>query len=117
MHRDSGSRLASRWGFPLLTLGIVSGGLWSVSAVGQFWTGEAREILAVITWLLYAALLQMRLLGGLHGRRAAEWTIAAFALLLASYLLVNLFQLGGRHGSQAIAPSASLLSSPGSRRA
>lgn len=91
------------WGFPLLTLGIVTGGLWSVSAVGHFWTGEPREILAVLTWLLYAGLLQMRLLGGLHGRKAAGWTIAAFALLLASYLVVNLLQLGSRHGGQSLA--------------
>jgi len=86
------------WGFPLLTLGIVTGGFWSMSAAGRFWTGEPREVLAVLTWLLYAALLQMRLLGGLHGRRAASWTIAAFALLLASYLAVNILQIGGRHG-------------------
>lgn len=86
------------WGFPLLTLGIVTGGFWSVSAVGTFWTGEFREWMAVITWLLYAGLLQLRLLGGLHGRKAAIWTIAAFLLLLASYLFVNLVGLGGRHG-------------------
>lgn len=86
------------WGFPLLTLGIVTGGFWSMSAAGHFWTGEPREILAVLTWLLYAGLLQLRLLGGLHGRRAAAWTIAAFALLLASYLVVNLLGIGGRHG-------------------
>lgn len=86
------------WGFPLLTLGIVTGGFWSMSATGHFWSWEAREILAVITWLLYAGLLQLRLLGGLHGRKAASWTIAAFTLLLASYLFVNLLQIGGRHG-------------------
>lgn len=86
------------WGFPLLTLGIVTGGFWSMSATGHFWSWEAREILAVITWLLYAGLLQLRLLGGLHGRKAAGWTIGAFALLLASYLFVNLLQVGGRHG-------------------
>jgi cytochrome c-type biogenesis protein CcsB len=86
------------WGFPLLTLGIVTGGFWSMSAAGRFWTGEPREILAVLTWLLYAGLLQLRLLGGLHGRRAATWTIASFALLLASYLVINILQIGGRHG-------------------
>ncbi len=86
------------WGFPLLTLGIVTGGFWSMSATGHFWSWEPRETLAVLTWLLYAGLLQLRLLGGLHGRKAAEWTIAAFTLLLASYLLVNLLQLGSRHG-------------------
>lgn len=86
------------WGFPLLTLGIVTGGFWSMSSTGIFWTGEPREVLAVLTWVLYAGLLQLRLLGGLHGKRAAGWTIAAFVLLLSSYLAVNLFPLGARHG-------------------
>jgi cytochrome c-type biogenesis protein CcsB len=87
------------WGFPLLTLGIVTGGLWSMSTPGgRFWSGEPREGLSVLTWLLYAGLLQLRLFRRLNGRRAAGWTIAAFALLLASYLAVNLLQIGGRHG-------------------
>jgi cytochrome c-type biogenesis protein CcsB len=95
------------WGFPLLTLGIVTGGFWSISATGHFWSGEAREVLAAITWLLYAGLLQLRLLGGLHGRKAAWWTIGAFGLLLASYLTVNLLGLGARHGQRMAAPTAS----------
>ncbi|MBI5504833.1 MAG: cytochrome c biogenesis protein CcsA [Deltaproteobacteria bacterium] len=86
------------WGFPLMTLGIVSGGVWSANSTGHFWTGEPREILAVLTWVLYAGLLQLRLLGGLHGRRAARWTIVAFSLLLTSYVAVNLLRLGTRHG-------------------
>lgn len=86
------------WGFPLLTLGIVSGGVWSAHATGHFWTGEPREILAVLTWMLYAGLLQLRLLGGLHGKRAARWTIVAFSLLLTSYVAVNVLRLGTRHG-------------------
>lgn len=100
------------WGFPLLTLGIVSGGFWSLSATGHFWSWEAREILAVLTWLLYAGLLQMRLLGGLQGRKAARWTIAAFTLLLASYLVVNLLQIGTRHGRGQTEQTAQLRPQP-----
>jgi cytochrome c-type biogenesis protein CcsB len=85
-------------GFPLLTLGILSGGVWSAAVWGQFWTGEPREISAVVTWFLYAGLIQARLAGGLSGRRSARLTIFAFGLLLVSYLAVNLFGLPGRHG-------------------
>jgi ABC-type transport system involved in cytochrome c biogenesis permease subunit len=85
------------WGFPLLTLGIVSGGFLSMSTNGHFWSWEPREVLVVLTWFLYLGLLQLRLLGGLHGRKAAGWTIAAFTFLLASYVLVNLLQIGGGH--------------------
>jgi len=86
------------WGFPLLTLGIVTGGVWSMNAWGHFWSWEPREVLAVLTWLLYAGLLQLRMLGDLRGRRAAHWTIAAFAFLIVSYLAVNILGIGGRHG-------------------
>lgn len=85
-------------GFPLLTLGILSGGIWSAAVWGRFWTGEPREISAVVTWFLYAGLIQARLAGGLSGRRSARLTIFAFGLLLVSYLAVNLFELPGRHG-------------------
>ncbi len=86
------------WGLPLLTLGILSGGIWASAAWGRFWSWEPREVLSLVTWLIYAALLRSRLAGGLRGRRAAGLTLLGFAILLASYLSVNLFPLPGRHG-------------------
>ena len=110
---DRLNRVFLLWGFPLLTLGIATGGFWSMSATGHFWSWEPRETLAVLTWILYAGLLQLRLLGGLNGRRAAEWTIAAFTLLLASYLAVNLLQLGHRHGRSLDVEASLHLRGPG----
>jgi cytochrome c-type biogenesis protein CcsB len=87
------------WGFPLLTLGILSGGIWAAYSWGQFWSGEAREILSLITWLVYAGLLQFRLTAGLRGRRAATLTIIGFGLVVVSFFSVNLLDLPGRHGN------------------
>jgi cytochrome c-type biogenesis protein CcsB len=87
------------WGFPLLTLGILSGGVWAAFNWGQFWTGEAREILSLVTWLVYAGLLQFRLTAGLRGRRAATLTILGFGLVVVSFFSVNLLDLPGRHGN------------------
>ncbi|MGH7806253.1 MAG: cytochrome c biogenesis protein CcsA, partial [Candidatus Binatia bacterium] len=42
------------WGFPFLTLGILSGAIWAHFAWGQFWSWEARETWSFFTWLLYA---------------------------------------------------------------
>jgi len=86
------------WGFPLLTLGILSGGIWAASTWGQFWSWEPREVLSLITWIIYAALLQFRLTAGLRGRRAATLTIVGFGVLVASYVSINLLPLHGRHG-------------------
>ncbi len=84
------------WGFPLLTLGIVSGAVWAHFAWGQFWRWEAREIWSLLTWSLYAMLLHGRTVGW-RGRRAAELTILGFVMLLASFVSVNFF-FPGRHG-------------------
>lgn len=84
------------WGFPLLTLGIVSGAVWAHFAWGQFWSWEARETWSLVTWLLYAMLLQGRTVGW-RGRRAAALTILGFAVLVMSFVSVNLL-FPGRHG-------------------
>jgi cytochrome c-type biogenesis protein CcsB len=84
------------WGFPLLTLGILSGAIWAHFVWGQFWTWEPRETWSLVTWALYAVLLHGRTVGW-RGRRAAELTILGFVVLLASFVSVNLF-FPGRHG-------------------
>jgi len=85
------------WGFPFLTLGIVSGAIWAHFAWGQFWSWEARETWSLFTWLLYATLLHGRVTAGWRGRRAATLTILGFAVLVMSFVSVN-FLFPGRHG-------------------
>jgi cytochrome c-type biogenesis protein CcsB len=86
------------WGFPLLTAGIVTGGMWALGASGRFWSGEPREVMSLVTWLIYAGLLQFRLTAGLRGRRAATLTIVAFGLVVASFVSIHVLALPGRHG-------------------
>jgi cytochrome c-type biogenesis protein CcsB len=85
------------WGFPFLTLGILSGAVWAHFAWGRFWSWEARETWSLLTWVLYALLLHGRTSGGWRGRRAARLTILGFAVLVASFVSVNFF-FPGRHG-------------------
>ena len=87
------------WGFPLLTLGIVTGAVWAENATGRFWSWDPREILSALTWLIYAGLLQFRMTGGLRGRRAATLTILGFGLVVLSFVSINVLQLPGRHGA------------------
>ncbi|MFQ5352439.1 MAG: cytochrome c biogenesis protein CcsA, partial [Candidatus Binatia bacterium] len=86
------------WGLPLLTLGMLSGGIWAAEASGHFWSGEAREILSLMTWFVYGGLLQSRVTAGLRGRRAAVLTILGFAFVVVSYFSIPLLDLPGRHG-------------------
>ncbi|NPA24625.1 MAG: c-type cytochrome biogenesis protein CcsB [Deltaproteobacteria bacterium] len=86
-----------RLGFPLLTLGIISGSVWASYAWGSHWNWDPKETWSLITWLLFAALLHGRMNSGWRGRRAALLTIIGFAAIMFTFLGVNLF-LSGLHG-------------------
>lgn len=82
------------FGFPLLTLGIISGSVWAESAWGAYWSWDPKETWSLITWFLYAALLHGRLTVGWRGRRAAIFAIVGFAVLVFTFLGVNLLLTG-----------------------
>jgi cytochrome c-type biogenesis protein CcsB len=86
------------WGFPLLSLGILSGGIWALNTSGTFWSWEVREVLSLLTWVLYGGLLQFRLAAGLRGRRAATLTIVGFSIVVLSFVSINVLSMPGRHG-------------------
>ena len=84
------------YGFPLLTLGIITGAIWAEYAWGRYWNWDPKETWSLITWLLYAALLHQRLTVGWRGRKAAIMAIAGFSAVLFTFLGVNLI-LPGLH--------------------
>jgi len=90
---------ALMWGFPLLTLGIVTGALWGKHSWGRLWSWEEREVFSLVTWLVYAGLLQARLVAGLRGRRAATVTIFGFALMLISFVFGHMLFPGKHQGT------------------
>ncbi|MBI5559694.1 MAG: c-type cytochrome biogenesis protein CcsB [Deltaproteobacteria bacterium] len=85
------------YGFPLLTLAIITGAVWSEYTLGSYWNWGPRQIWSLITWFLYAALIHGRLTTGWRGRKAAIFSVAAFLVLLGSFLAINVL-LGGAHG-------------------
>ncbi len=88
---------ALAWGFPLLTLGIVTGALFAKHTWGSFWSWDEREIFSLITWVVYAGLLEARMVAGWRGRRAATVTILGFAVLFASFVFGHMI-FPGKHG-------------------
>lgn len=84
------------WGFALFTLGIVTGSLLAKATWGAFWSWEPVQVLSVLSWLVYALLLQARSLGW-RGRRAATLTLAGFALLVVTLLSLSV-DVGPPHG-------------------
>jgi ABC-type uncharacterized transport system permease subunit len=73
------------WGFLALSLTLVSG-LWVASRSDGVRTFQAVEITTAVAWLVFAALLQARLLAGWRGRRVAWLTMAGFGLLVISFV-------------------------------
>jgi cytochrome c-type biogenesis protein CcsB len=84
-------------GFTLLTVGLITGFVYAKSVWGRFWSWDPKEVWSGITWLFYAALLHERLTVGWRGRRSAIMAIIGFAVILFTFLGVNLL-LEGHHG-------------------
>jgi cytochrome c-type biogenesis protein CcsB len=83
-------------GFPLLTIGIITGAAWANYAWGTYWSWDPKETWSLIVWFVYAAFLHARITKGWVGKRAAWLSIIGFAATLFCYLGVNLF-LSGLH--------------------
>lgn len=82
--------LALAVGFPLLTLGVITGMLWLQGALGRLWTGTHHETWAVIAWAIYAGLVLARFGGRQGARQAAASAVAGFAFLLFAVVGVEL---------------------------
>jgi ABC-type transport system involved in cytochrome c biogenesis permease subunit len=87
------------WGFPLMTLGIITGSLWAGIHWGDYWSWEPRQISSGLAWLFYGALLHARITAGLRGKKAAILTMFGFCVVLG-YFLMGDSLFPGRHGGR-----------------
>jgi cytochrome c-type biogenesis protein CcsB len=84
-------------GFPLLSLGIITGAAWAnYYAWGTYWSWDPKETWSLIVWFIYAAFLHARFTRGWVGKKAAVLSITGFAATIFCYLGVNLV-LSGLH--------------------
>jgi cytochrome c-type biogenesis protein CcsB len=83
-------------GFPMLTLGIITGAAWAYYAWGRYWGWDPKETWSLITWFIYAAFLHARFARGWRGKKAAILSIIGFGAVLFTYLGVNMI-LSGLH--------------------
>lgn len=70
-------------GFPLLTVGVVTGTLFINRMDGESTADLARTAFGYGTWLLIALVLFLRQAAGWRGRRAALGTLLSFGFLMA----------------------------------
>ena len=67
-------------GFPLWTFGVMMGAVWGEHAWGRWWGNDPKEIMAAVTWIVYAIYFHARAIGGMRGYRTTA--IASLGLRL-----------------------------------
>ena len=84
-------------GFPLLTIGIITGGLWANHAWGSYWSWDPKESMALVTWLGYAAYIHLRIHRDMKPEKLAVVAVVGLLLTLLTYLGFNSLGFGGLH--------------------
>ncbi|MBS1953110.1 MAG: c-type cytochrome biogenesis protein CcsB [Cyanobacteria bacterium SZAS-4] len=94
---DDVSYRAIAIGFPLLTIGIITGGLWANHAWGTYWSWDPKESMALVTWLSYAAYIHLRIHHEASAEKLSVVSVAGLLLTLLTYLGFNSLGFGGLH--------------------
>ena len=95
-------------GLIMLTIGNFLGGMWANESWGRYWGWDPKETWALISIMVYAFVIHMRLIPGLRGKWLFNLaSIVAFASIMMTYFGVN-FYLTGLHsyasGDKIITP-------------
>ncbi len=91
------NELALTVGLVMLTIGNFLGGMWANESWGRYWGWDPKETWALISIMVYAFVIHMRLVPGLRGRWFYNlMSIVAFGSILMTYFGVN-FYLAGLH--------------------
>src|SRR5690625_3546537 len=103
------NEMALTVGLVLLTIGNFLGGQWANESRGRYWGWDPKETWALVSIMVYAFVIHMRLVPGLRSRWAFNFaSVVAFASIMMTYFGVN-FYLSGLHsyasGDKVITPS------------
>ena len=81
-------------GLLFLSFTIVTGAIWAERAWGSYWSWDPKETWSLVTWLVYAVYLHLRLRRGWRGKAAAIFAVVGFICVMFTYLGVNTFLPG-----------------------
>lgn len=82
-------------GMPLLTLMMITGSVWAEYSWGSYWSWDWKETWALITWLVYALYLHLRV-SGWKFKKAAILNLVGFAVVIFTFFGVS-YLLPGLH--------------------
>jgi len=103
------TEMALTVGLVMLTIGNFLGGQWANESWGRYWGWDPKETWALISIMVYAFVIHMRLVPGLRSRWFFNlMAVVAFASIMMTYFGVN-FYLAGLHsyasGEKVITPT------------
>ena len=81
-------------GLLFLTLTILTGAIWAERAWGSYWSWDPKETWSLVTWIIYAVYLHLRLRRGWKGKAAAIFAVVGFICVIFTYIGVNTFLPG-----------------------
>ncbi len=81
-------------GLLFLTFTIVTGAIWAERAWGTYWSWDPKETWSLVTWIVYAVYLHLRLRRGWKDRSAAIFAVIGFICVIFTYIGVNTFLPG-----------------------
>ncbi|MGA2935896.1 MAG: cytochrome c biogenesis protein CcsA [Syntrophobacteraceae bacterium] len=87
---DSIAHYCLMCGFPLMTAGLITGFAYAAVVWHSPWNWDPKEILSLVTWIIYAVLVHERLAVGWRGRRAAWLSILGFSAILLTFVGASL---------------------------
>ena len=81
-------------GLLFLSFTIITGAIWAERAWGSYWSWDPKETWSLVTWLVYAIYLHLRVRRGWQGRAAAIFAVVGFVCVMFTYVGVNTFLPG-----------------------
>lgn len=89
------NEMALTVGLVLLTIGNFLGGMWANESWGRYWGWDPKETWALISIMIYAFVIHMRLIPGLR----SSWiynvaSVFAYAAIMMTYFGVNFYLVG-----------------------
>ena len=81
-------------GMLFLSFTMLTGAIWAEQAWGSYWSWDPKETWSLVTWIVYAAYLHLRIRGGWRGRSAAVFAALGFVCVMFTYIGVNTFLPG-----------------------
>jgi cytochrome c-type biogenesis protein CcsB len=103
------TEMALTIGLVMLTIGNFLGGQWANESWGRYWGWDPKETWALVSIMVYAFVIHMRLVPGMRSRWLFNFmAVVSFASILMTYFGVN-FYLSGLHsyasGDKVITPN------------